>query len=140
MVFNPLAPTTPVPLCLNMTAPGTNISSTLTGGVCDRPFISRPGQSPGRDFILYLRAGKTIQATYRPFGTAIDNDAYLEVFDVTNAAAPVLLTSDNDSGGGTRGTDAMITVPASTNGRFIMIRTARVGGGGTSTFTLTITP
>src|SRR5207342_687866 len=71
-----------VPGCLIATAPGVSITSSLTGAECNRAFVSRLGESPGRHFLLYLRPGKAIQVTYRPTNTAIDNDAYLEVFDI----------------------------------------------------------
>lgn len=139
--FNPLQPNQPGLGCLVATTPGVTISSTLAGDACDRSFVSRPGASPGRHFLLYLRAGQAIQVTYRPTGSAVDNDAYLEVFDVTNTSslsAVNLIGSDDNSGGGVRGMDAQLTVQPAPNGRFILVRTARVGGGGTSFFNLSI--
>jgi hypothetical protein len=135
------APGQPWADCLIVTSLGASFSSTLTGGDCDRPFRSRPGASPGRLFLLYLRSGKALQVAQRPFGTALDNDAYLEAFDVTSTfTVPPLIGVDDNSGGGVNGTDALLTIQPAPTGRFILIRAARVGGAGTSTFTITISP
>jgi hypothetical protein len=127
--FNPALPNTALG-CVVATTVGVSIMSgtLLWADDCNRPFVSRLGASTGQNFLLYVRAGQPIQVTYRPTGTALDADAYLEVFDVTTTSSLTtanLVIFDDNSGGGRMGLDAQLTVQPAPHGRFILIRAAR---------------
>ena len=121
--------------CVVHTGVGVSISSgsgLAGGGECSRSFVSRPGVSQGQHFVLYQRAGQPVEVTLQagPSNTGTDIDPYLEVFDVTNTSSLTstnLVIFDDNSGGGPLGFDAQLTVPPAPNGRFILIRAARVG-------------
>jgi hypothetical protein len=72
---------------------------------------------------------------------SVGSDTYLEVFDVTTPnIPPVLVTHDDNSGGGAELRDAMVRVDPAPTGRFLEIRALFLGAPSFPNFSLTISP
>jgi hypothetical protein len=97
---------------------------------CGFVFASRSGAGDGRAFVIYLPPNKSVRVTHEILPGDTTRDAYLELFDVTNApSTPSLIGFDDNSGGGLTGRDAQLTLTAAPTGRFVEIRALLLGSG-----------
>jgi hypothetical protein len=110
--------------------------TTNTRATCQYAMQSLPGAGVGRSFIVYAPPGLATTITARGNVDGSGNP-YLEVFDLTNPSSPVLIASDDNSGGGT---DAQVRLDAVLNGRFLEVRPLFPAGRVAGPVILTISP